>query len=220
MADAGFDDLLGADERGRRAQARAARATARTRGDDRGGRRARVLPGLAQAARAPGSELRVLVECDTGLGRTGVVDAARRRRRSPARSTGFASLSFAGFLTYPSPARRRASSSQRAVEEAARHGLERRNRLRGRDAGDVVGRRAQAHRDGVPGRHLRLPRPSDRRGRRGDPRRRRADRVRDRHRPARPATARSWTRGRRRSRPTALAPKGSDWCSTRRSRRS
>jgi D-serine deaminase-like pyridoxal phosphate-dependent protein len=61
----------------------------------------RLLPGLSEAAAAAGTELPVLVECDTGLGRAGVgspYDAV-------ALATAVArheSLRFEGFLTYPS----------------------------------------------------------------------------------------------------------------------
>ena len=63
---------------------------------------ASLLPGLAAAAGRAGRELGLLVDCDTGLGRTGV--------RTPAAAGELAAavaahdgLSFRGLLTYPSP---------------------------------------------------------------------------------------------------------------------
>jgi D-serine deaminase-like pyridoxal phosphate-dependent protein len=63
---------------------------------------ASLLSGLAGAAARAGRELGVLVDCDTGLGRTGV--------RTPAAAGELAAavgahdgLSFRGLLTYPSP---------------------------------------------------------------------------------------------------------------------
>ena len=82
----------------------------------------RLLGGLASAARPSGRELGVLVDCDTGLGRTGVgspeaaVELAAGIERTP-------SLRFDGFLTYPAPADAPAFLS-RAVELAGRRGLE------------------------------------------------------------------------------------------------
>jgi D-serine deaminase-like pyridoxal phosphate-dependent protein len=62
---------------------------------------ARLLPGLAAAAGSIGP-LRVLVDCDTGLGRTGVVTpaAAAELADAVARTAG---LRFEGFITYPAP---------------------------------------------------------------------------------------------------------------------
>lgn len=63
---------------------------------------AELLRGLEWAAAEGGRQLQVLVECDTGLGRTGVqtpVDAAELAWLIGR----FASLRFAGFLTFPSP---------------------------------------------------------------------------------------------------------------------
>ena len=98
MVDAGLDDvlipynLLG-DEKLRRLTALLERAQVSVTVDD-----AAVLPGLARAARDAGRELRVLVECDTGLGRAGVQTpeaaiALARRIEDP--------LRFGGLLTYP-----------------------------------------------------------------------------------------------------------------------
>ncbi len=98
MVDAGLDDvlipynLLG-DEKLRRLTALLERAQVSVTADD-----AAVLPGLARAARDAGRELRVLVECDTGLGRAGVQTpeaaiALARQIEDP--------LRFAGLLTYP-----------------------------------------------------------------------------------------------------------------------
>ena len=63
---------------------------------------AALLPGLDAAARDGGRALRVLVDCDTGLGRTGVAspEAAAALADTVARCD---SLRFGGFLTYPSP---------------------------------------------------------------------------------------------------------------------
>ena len=79
-----------------------------------------LLPSLARAA--AGRELRVLVECDTGLGRTGVAtpEAAAELAAQVART---APLEFRGFLTYPSPPRAR-EFLQRATDLATRRGLE------------------------------------------------------------------------------------------------
>ena len=101
MADAGIDDilipynLLGADKLERLA-ALARRVVVAVSVDDE-----RLLPGLAGAAREAG-ELRVLVECDTGLGRVGVQTprTAATLAAAVARTDG---LRFAGFLTYPAP---------------------------------------------------------------------------------------------------------------------
>lgn len=122
MADAGMDDLLVATYvLGERKLAHLARllerATVTVVTDD-----ARVLPGLDRAAASAGRELRVLVECDTGLGRTGVADPEAAAALAAA-VAGFGSLRFAGFLTYPSPSGA-AAFLARAVELAKRTGLE------------------------------------------------------------------------------------------------
>ena len=122
MIDAGLDDLLVATYvLGERKLARLAqlleRATVTVAADD-----ARVLPGLDRAASSAGRELRVLVECDTGLGRTGVADPEAAAALAAA-VAGFGSLRFAGFLTYPSPPGA-AAFLARAVELATRGGLE------------------------------------------------------------------------------------------------
>src|SRR5581483_7337539 len=61
-----------------------------------------LLPGLAGAAVDAGRELSVLVDCDTGLGRTGVSSpaAAADLAAAIARMPG---LRFAGLITYPAP---------------------------------------------------------------------------------------------------------------------
>jgi D-serine deaminase-like pyridoxal phosphate-dependent protein len=100
MADAGFDDLLiaynlvGPTKLERLAEL-LRRATVRVTFDDPA-----LLPGLAGAARAAGKELGVLVDCDTGLGRTGVTDPARAAELAAAASR-TDGLRFEGFLTYP-----------------------------------------------------------------------------------------------------------------------
>jgi D-serine deaminase-like pyridoxal phosphate-dependent protein len=100
MVDAGFDDVLvpynivGARKLDRLAEL-LRRATMRVSFDDPA-----LLPGLASAARRAGKELGVLVDCDTGLGRTGVTEPARAAELAAeaARTDG---LRFDGFLTYP-----------------------------------------------------------------------------------------------------------------------
>jgi len=102
MVDAGIDDvlipfnLLGASKLARLA-ALARRARIAVTVDD-----AALLPGLAEAAVEAGRELGVLVDCDTGLGRTGVrrPDQAAELARQVARVDG---LRFDGFLTFPAP---------------------------------------------------------------------------------------------------------------------
>jgi D-serine deaminase-like pyridoxal phosphate-dependent protein len=81
----------------------------------------RLLPGLSRAASSARRELAVLVDCDTGYGRTGVADPgaaaelAVEIERSPA-------LRFGGFLTYPSPAGAR-QFLEAATMEATQRGL-------------------------------------------------------------------------------------------------
>ena len=81
-----------------------------------------LLPGLDDAARRAGSRLRVVVDCDTGLGRTGVArpeDAAGLAEQVARHDL----LDFAGFLTYPSPPGAGAFLGA-AVEGAVRAGLD------------------------------------------------------------------------------------------------
>ena len=61
-----------------------------------------LLPGLGGAAADAGCELTVLVDCDTGLGRTGVSSpaAAAELAAAIARTNG---LRFGGLVTYPAP---------------------------------------------------------------------------------------------------------------------
>lgn len=59
----------------------------------------RLLPGLAEAARRSRS-LDVLVDCDTGMGRTGVATPAAAAALAGAVAR-FTDLRFTGFLTYP-----------------------------------------------------------------------------------------------------------------------
>ena len=100
MAGAGIDDilipynLLG-EEKLERLRALTERVAMAVSVDDE-----RLLPGLA-AAMHGAPELRVLVECDTGLGRVGVAtpEAAAALASGIARTDG---LRFGGFLTYPS----------------------------------------------------------------------------------------------------------------------
>jgi D-serine deaminase-like pyridoxal phosphate-dependent protein len=100
MVAAGFDDVLiaynlvGATKLERLAEL-LRRATVRVALDD-----SALLAGLAGAARGAGKELGVLVDCDTGLGRTGVTEPARAAELAAevARADG---LRFDGFMTYP-----------------------------------------------------------------------------------------------------------------------
>jgi D-serine deaminase-like pyridoxal phosphate-dependent protein len=82
----------------------------------------RVLPGLDGASARAGRPLRVLVECDTGHGRTGVGTPADASALAVAVSR-CAGLRFAGFLTYPSPPGARMFLAE-AVEAAEQQGLE------------------------------------------------------------------------------------------------
>jgi D-serine deaminase-like pyridoxal phosphate-dependent protein len=100
MVAAGFDDVLIAFNLiGERKLERLAgllrRATVRVTVDDPA-----LLPGLAGAARAAGQELGVLVDCDTGLGRTGVTEPARAAELAD-RIAPTDGLRFDGFLTFP-----------------------------------------------------------------------------------------------------------------------
>ena len=81
-----------------------------------------LLPGLAQAASEASRRLGVLVDCDTGLGRTGVA-SPRAAADLAVAVTGHESLRFDGFLTYPVPegARRFLDA---AVAAARKRGLE------------------------------------------------------------------------------------------------
>jgi len=81
----------------------------------------RLLPGLDEAARPTGRQLGVLVDCDTGLGRTGVTspEAAAELAAAVART---GSLRFDGFVTYPAPDRAPAFLA-RAVELSEGRGL-------------------------------------------------------------------------------------------------
>jgi D-serine deaminase-like pyridoxal phosphate-dependent protein len=122
MADAGCDDILvsfnivGAAklERLRRLLQRVRLSVSV---DD-----AALLPGLAGAAAGSSRELGVLVDCDTGLGRTGVTDpeAAAELAVAVQRHDG---LRFDGFLTYPAPSGAVGFLAD-AVAGAQRSGLE------------------------------------------------------------------------------------------------
>ena len=100
MADAGIDDILipynlTGETKLERLAVLARRVDVAVSIDDE-----RLLAGLSDAA-ARSREIRVLVECDTGLGRVGVgtPEAAAVLARETARRDG---LRFGGFLTYPS----------------------------------------------------------------------------------------------------------------------
>jgi D-serine deaminase-like pyridoxal phosphate-dependent protein len=84
------------------------RATATVTADD-----PVLLAGLGGAASDAGRELGILVDCDTGLGRTGVAspDEAAELAGAISRTPG---LRFAGLLTFPRrPERPRSSRRQR-----------------------------------------------------------------------------------------------------------
>jgi D-serine deaminase-like pyridoxal phosphate-dependent protein len=119
MVDAGFDDvLIPYNILGEQKLARLARLLERARVtvsvDDPA-----LLPGLDGAAANSGRELHVVVECDTGLHRTGVpspthaADLAAEVARS-------SSLRFGGFLTYPAPPAARAFLAEAAQRVAER----------------------------------------------------------------------------------------------------
>jgi D-serine deaminase-like pyridoxal phosphate-dependent protein len=122
MADAGCDDILvsfnivGAAklERLRRLLERVSLTVSV---DD-----AALLSGLAEAAAGASRELGVLVDCDTGLGRTGVSDPDAAADLAVA-VHGYDGLRFDGFLTYPAPAGGLAFLAA-AVSGARGHGLE------------------------------------------------------------------------------------------------
>jgi D-serine deaminase-like pyridoxal phosphate-dependent protein len=119
MVDAGVDDVLLPYNvvGGRKLEQLAlllARAAVRVTADDE-----ELLHGLAGAAADAGRELAVLVDCDTGLGRTGVSspEAAAALAAGIARTPG---LRFGGLLTFPAP------PGAREFLAAARDLLERR----------------------------------------------------------------------------------------------
>ena len=121
MVEAGIDDVLvpvnivGASKLARLARLHE-RAQVTVSVDD-----ARLLAGLAEAAGTT-RPLPVLVDCDTGLGRTGVASpvAAAELGTAVARTAG---LRFEGFLTYPAPPGVSAYFEE-AVALAAANGLE------------------------------------------------------------------------------------------------
>jgi D-serine deaminase-like pyridoxal phosphate-dependent protein len=122
MVDAGIDDVLIAHilVGGRKLEQLGnllRRASIRVVADDQ-----RLLPGLAGAATDAGRELPVLVDCDTGFGRTGVAtpDAAAGLAEAIARTPG---LRFAGLFTFPAPEGARDFLSA-AAERIERSGLE------------------------------------------------------------------------------------------------
>jgi len=113
MVDAGIDDVLVpynvvGEHKLERLASLLGRATVRVTADE-----ASLLPGLSSAAGRAGRELGVLVDCDTGLGRTGVASPAEAAglAREIARTPG---LRFAGLVTFPAPPGARAF-----LEEAA-----------------------------------------------------------------------------------------------------
>ena len=145
-------------QRRRRPQARAARPAARdgpsiqVSADDPA-----LLPGLAGAASDAGRELGVLVDCDTGLGRTGVAspEEAAELAAAIARTPG---LRFTGLLTFPTPPGRArvprdGVGPDPPARPSGRDGIDR------WDADDVALGRAAPPRHRVPGRNLCLQRP-------------------------------------------------------------
>lgn len=121
MIDAGFDDVLVSynivgEEKLERLAALLARATVTVSVDDDA-----LLDGLDRAAASGREALRVLVDCDTGLNRTGVQSpsAAVELAAAVARRPG---LRFEGFLTYPAPDSAPAFLAD-AVDGAARRGF-------------------------------------------------------------------------------------------------
>ena len=122
MSEAGIRDLLVATNVvGERKLARLAglleAAALTVVADDAG-----LLPGLERAAERAGRELRVLVECDTGLHRTGVASPEDAVELAAAVATERLA-EFAGFLTYPAPPAA-VEFLSRAVERRAARGLE------------------------------------------------------------------------------------------------
>jgi D-serine deaminase-like pyridoxal phosphate-dependent protein len=84
-----------------------------------------VAQGLSDALAATDAELDFLVECDTGLGRTGV-QTPREARELAERVSGLPGLRFAGLMTYPTGPRSGAFLSEaRAAIEAAGMTVER-----------------------------------------------------------------------------------------------
>jgi D-serine deaminase-like pyridoxal phosphate-dependent protein len=122
FVDAGFDDFLVpynivGDAKLERLTALLARATLTVSVDDEA-----LLPGLDRAASGAPRPLGVLVDCDTGLGRTGVQSPERAAELAAAVAR-FESLRFDGFMTYPGFVEARAFLAE-AVERAARRGLD------------------------------------------------------------------------------------------------
>jgi D-serine deaminase-like pyridoxal phosphate-dependent protein len=121
MVDAGLDDVLlpynivGEAKLGRLA-ALLARAAITVSVDD-----AALLPGLERAAAGGKEPLRVLVDCDTGLGRTGVQSPGQAAELA-ADVAHRASLRFQGFMTYPAFPEAKPFLAE-AVEQAGRRGL-------------------------------------------------------------------------------------------------
>lgn len=83
---------------------------------------AELLRGLEWAASESGHELCVLVECDTGLGRTGVQTPADAAELAWLIAR-FPSLRFGGFLTYPTPPGAREFLAE-AVNRSEQRGLQ------------------------------------------------------------------------------------------------
>lgn len=120
MVDAGLGDVLIpynilGDEKLERLSQLLGRAAITVTVDD-----AALLPGLERAAANGGRALGVLVDCDTGLNRTGVQNPEQAAELA-ALVARCASLRFDGFLTYPTPPAARSFFAE-AVERAARRG--------------------------------------------------------------------------------------------------
>jgi D-serine deaminase-like pyridoxal phosphate-dependent protein len=121
MADAGCEDVLVAynvlgESKLERLAALLGRARVTVTVDDEA-----LLEGLAGAAGSAGRELGVLVDCDTGLGRTGVSTPAAAATLAFA-VAGRDGLGFRGFFTHPSPPGARAFLAE-AGAACARRGL-------------------------------------------------------------------------------------------------
>ena len=143
-----------------------------------------ILPGLGAAARVANTELPVLVECDTGLGRNGVQTPPRSGRLGPGRIAATDGLRFLGLMTYPTPpAGSEWMAEAMALLEQCRlpTGGGQRRRHGGGDPNPPVPRG-----DGDPGRKLPLQRPDHRSPRRCHRDRLRATRAGHGHQPAHP----------------------------------
>jgi D-serine deaminase-like pyridoxal phosphate-dependent protein len=164
MVDAGIDDLLVpynvvGEPKLERLASLLGRAHLRVSVDD-----ASLLADLSGAAGRAGRELGVLVDCDTGLGRTGV--------GSPGEAAGLADeiartpgLRFDGLLTFPSPPGAHAFLEAAAAGSGAAGWRWRRCRPAGPRRCGAPATSVPSSR--IPRRHVRLQRPEHDPGRRG-----------------------------------------------------